>query len=92
MRQTPSMPHNSGAGGEALARTEEAAHAALVGTMFEGGAANSLIGTPARVVEQVRAFVELGVDYFMVCVPRFPHLTTRELLIDKVIPALNAAE
>ena len=70
--------------------TEETAHDALNGTMFEGGAANALVGTPTQVVEQIRAFVELGVDYFMVCVPRFPDLTTLELLIDEVIPALNA--
>ena len=55
-------------------------------------ATTALVGTPAQVVEQIRAFVELGVDYFMVCVPRFPNMTTLELLIDDVIPVLNATD
>ncbi len=40
-------------------------------------------------VEQMRSFIELGVDYFMVDCSGFPRLTTLELLCNEVIPALN---
>jgi alkanesulfonate monooxygenase SsuD/methylene tetrahydromethanopterin reductase-like flavin-dependent oxidoreductase (luciferase family) len=47
------------------------------------------VGTPAQVIEQMRPFVELGVDYFMLDCGGFPRLTTVELLIHEVLPALN---
>ena len=47
------------------------------------------MGTPQQIVEQMRSFVELGVDYFMVDCTGFPNLTTLELLIHEVLPALN---
>jgi len=48
------------------------------------------IGTPAQIIDQMRPFVELGVDYFMLDCGGFPQLTTVELLIQDVLPALNA--
>ena len=45
--------------------------------------------TPAQLVEQMQPFVELGVDYFMLDCGGFPRLTTVELLIEEVLPALN---
>jgi alkanesulfonate monooxygenase SsuD/methylene tetrahydromethanopterin reductase-like flavin-dependent oxidoreductase (luciferase family) len=48
-----------------------------------------LIGTPAQLVEQMRPFIELGVDYFIVDCGGFPQLTTLELLVSEVLPALN---
>lgn len=47
------------------------------------------VGTPAQLVEQMQPFVEQGVDYFMLDCGGFPRLTTVELLIDEVLPALN---
>jgi alkanesulfonate monooxygenase SsuD/methylene tetrahydromethanopterin reductase-like flavin-dependent oxidoreductase (luciferase family) len=47
------------------------------------------VGTPAQVVVQMRPFVELGVDCFMVDCAGFPQLTTLEMLIGEVLPALN---
>jgi alkanesulfonate monooxygenase SsuD/methylene tetrahydromethanopterin reductase-like flavin-dependent oxidoreductase (luciferase family) len=47
------------------------------------------VGTPKQVVEQMRAFIDLGVDYFMVDCGGFPRLTTLEMLINEVLPALN---
>ena len=47
------------------------------------------VGTPAQIIEQMRPFVELGVDYFMLDCGGFPRLTTVELLIHEVLPALN---
>jgi hypothetical protein len=38
----------------------------------------------------MRPFIDLGVDYFMLGNPGFPDLTTPELLINEVIPALNS--
>ena len=46
-------------------------------------------GTPAQVIEQMRAFIDLGIDYFMLDCGGFPNLTTLELLVDEVLPALN---
>ncbi len=45
------------------------------------------VGTPLQLVEQMRPFVELGVDYFMLDCGGFPELTTLELLVNKVLPA-----
>ena len=47
------------------------------------------VGTPMQVVEQMQAFIDLGIDYFMVDCGGFPNLTTLELLVDEVIPAVN---
>ncbi len=46
-----------------------------------------LVGTPVQLVEQIQAFVELGVDYFMLDCGGFPELTTIEMLISDVLPA-----
>ena len=48
------------------------------------------VGTPAQVIDQMRPFVALGVDYFMLDCGGFPRLTTVELLIQEVLPALNS--
>lgn len=47
-----------------------------------------LVGTPAQLIEQMQAFIEMGVDYFMVDCGGFPELTTIEMLINEVFPAL----
>ncbi|MBM2849148.1 MAG: class flavin-dependent oxidoreductase, partial [Anaerolineales bacterium] len=47
------------------------------------------IGTPKQLVEQMRPFIDLGVDYFMLDCSGFPKLTTLEMLIHEVLPALN---
>ena len=49
----------------------------------------SFVGTPRQVLEQMRAFINLGVDYFMVDCSGFPSLTTLELLVSEVVPTLN---
>ncbi len=49
----------------------------------------AFVGTPAEVIEQMRPFVELGVDYFLLDCGGFPRLTTVDMLIDEVMPALN---
>ena len=49
------------------------------------------VGTPQQIIEQIYPFIELGVDYFMLDCAGFPELTTLELLVTEVLPALNAA-
>jgi alkanesulfonate monooxygenase SsuD/methylene tetrahydromethanopterin reductase-like flavin-dependent oxidoreductase (luciferase family) len=53
------------------------------------GAANALIGTPEEIVAQMRGYMALGVDYFMLSCGGFPDLTTLETLIANVLPALS---
>jgi alkanesulfonate monooxygenase SsuD/methylene tetrahydromethanopterin reductase-like flavin-dependent oxidoreductase (luciferase family) len=47
------------------------------------------VGTPAQIIEQMRPFIELGVDYFMLDCGGFPRLTTVEMLVNEVLPVLN---
>lgn len=74
-------------GGCAVGRTEEQVLELTQGRITAGSA---FVGTPAQVIEQMRPFVDLGVDYFMLGCGGFPDLTTVELLRDEVLPALNA--
>jgi len=47
------------------------------------------VGAPRQVIGQMRPFIELGVSSFMVDCGGFPDLTTLQLLINEVLPALN---
>jgi hypothetical protein len=38
----------------------------------------------------MQPFVDLGVDHFMLSIGGFPDLTTLEMLVSEVLPALNA--
>ena len=62
-----------------------------VKALNKGGisAENAFVGTPAQLVDQMRPFIELGVDYFMLGSGGFPDLTTLEMLVDEVLPVLN---
>jgi alkanesulfonate monooxygenase SsuD/methylene tetrahydromethanopterin reductase-like flavin-dependent oxidoreductase (luciferase family) len=48
------------------------------------------VGTPAQVIEQMRSFIGLGVDYFILSWGGFPDLTTPRMLVEEVLPALNS--
>lgn len=74
-------------GGCAVGRTEEQVLQLTQGRIKAGDA---FVGTAAQVIEQMRPFVDLGVDYFMLGCGGFPDLTTVELLRDEVLPALNS--
>jgi alkanesulfonate monooxygenase SsuD/methylene tetrahydromethanopterin reductase-like flavin-dependent oxidoreductase (luciferase family) len=74
-------------GGCACAPTEEAAIALTRGRFTKDTA---FVGTPQQIVAQLRPFVELGVDYFMLGSAGFPELTTLELLVKEVLPAIRA--
>lgn len=47
-------------------------------------------GTPEQIVEQMRPFIELGVDHFEVACPDPRDLTTLDTLCSHVLPALNS--
>jgi alkanesulfonate monooxygenase SsuD/methylene tetrahydromethanopterin reductase-like flavin-dependent oxidoreductase (luciferase family) len=68
------------------APTEEAVQALNVDNLPTDRA---FVGTPEQVIAQMRAFVDLGVDYFMFSNGGFPHLTTLEMLINEVLPAFE---
>lgn len=73
-------------GGVACAPTEAAVEA-IGGQQTK--AMNGFVGTPAQVIEQMRPFVELGVNYFMLSATGFPNLTSLKLLVEEVMPTLN---
>jgi len=47
------------------------------------------VGTPAQLIEQMRRFIDMGVTSFLVDCGGWPRLTTLELLVNEVIPALK---
>jgi alkanesulfonate monooxygenase SsuD/methylene tetrahydromethanopterin reductase-like flavin-dependent oxidoreductase (luciferase family) len=83
----PSTLRRTWFGGCTVGPTQEALEDLNQGRM---STANAFVGTPQQVIEQMRPFVELGVDYFMLHCGGFPRLTTAELLINEVMPALNS--
>jgi alkanesulfonate monooxygenase SsuD/methylene tetrahydromethanopterin reductase-like flavin-dependent oxidoreductase (luciferase family) len=72
--------------GECICAPTEAA--LKVSNAANGNCAYSFTGTADQVVEQMQPFIDLGVDYFML-ENKSCDLTTLELLVSKVIPALN---
>jgi alkanesulfonate monooxygenase SsuD/methylene tetrahydromethanopterin reductase-like flavin-dependent oxidoreductase (luciferase family) len=78
-------------GGCVCARTREAAEA-IAGARY--GMQNDpedfdFVGTPGQIIEQMQPFIDMGVDYFMLDCGGFPNLTTLELLVNEVLPAVN---
>ena len=75
--------------GIAVAETEDTARRIAAASPYNGSG-NALVGTPAQVAEQLRAFVELGVEYFMVRALDFPDTAGIELFVREVMPLLRA--
>ena len=48
----------------------------------------SFVGTAEQILEQMQPFIDLGMNHFIFDCGGFPNLTTLEMLIDKVLPAL----
>jgi alkanesulfonate monooxygenase SsuD/methylene tetrahydromethanopterin reductase-like flavin-dependent oxidoreductase (luciferase family) len=61
----------------------------VMGTDAAYEAGEDFVGTPAQIIEQMLRFVDLGVDYFMLDCGGFPSLTTAEMLVNEVLPALR---
>jgi alkanesulfonate monooxygenase SsuD/methylene tetrahydromethanopterin reductase-like flavin-dependent oxidoreductase (luciferase family) len=51
---------------------------------------NAVVGTPDQVVEQMRALVDLGFDYFMCMIPGLPDAERVRLLREEILPAVGA--
>jgi alkanesulfonate monooxygenase SsuD/methylene tetrahydromethanopterin reductase-like flavin-dependent oxidoreductase (luciferase family) len=82
----PASVRRTWSGGCACAPSERAL-AKITNARLQPG--DDFIGTPQQLIEQMQPFVELGVDYFMLDCGGFPRLTTVEMLVTEVLPALN---
>jgi alkanesulfonate monooxygenase SsuD/methylene tetrahydromethanopterin reductase-like flavin-dependent oxidoreductase (luciferase family) len=85
----PATVRRSWGGGCICAPTEEEARALAGGIYTTDEEDFNFVGTSRRLVEQMRMFVAEGVDYFILDCGGFPRLTTLELLVSEVLPALN---
>jgi alkanesulfonate monooxygenase SsuD/methylene tetrahydromethanopterin reductase-like flavin-dependent oxidoreductase (luciferase family) len=86
----PAGVTRSWAGGCACAPTQAEAGALTEGRISgESEDDFGFVGTPQQLVEQIQAFVDLGVGRFMFSCGGFPRLTTLEMLVHEVLPALN---
>lgn len=90
----PSTVRRSWGGGCVCAPTEReisklAAARLQAGADFAYDPGEDFVGTPSQLIEQMQPFIEFGVDYFMLDCGGFPALTTVEMLIDEVLPALT---
>lgn len=89
--RAPSSVRRSWIGGCACAPTQQEAEALTEGRWSINDPEDfGFVGTPQQVIDQMRPFIELGIDYFMFDCGGFPRLTTLEMLIKDVLPALNA--
>jgi alkanesulfonate monooxygenase SsuD/methylene tetrahydromethanopterin reductase-like flavin-dependent oxidoreductase (luciferase family) len=79
----------SWSGGCACARTQEEAEAVAAAEAACGDEDFGFVGTPQQLVEQMRPFVELGVDTFMLDCMDFPNLTGLELINNEVVPEVR---
>jgi alkanesulfonate monooxygenase SsuD/methylene tetrahydromethanopterin reductase-like flavin-dependent oxidoreductase (luciferase family) len=86
----PSTVKRSWVGGCACAPTQAEAEAFTKGRWSADDNEDfGFVGTPSQLIEQMRPFIALGVDYFILDCGGFPELTTLEMLISEVLPALN---
>jgi alkanesulfonate monooxygenase SsuD/methylene tetrahydromethanopterin reductase-like flavin-dependent oxidoreductase (luciferase family) len=89
--RAPSSVRRSWIGGCACAATQAEAESLTEGRWSIYDPEDfGFVGTPEQVIEQMRPFIDLGVDYFMFDCGGFPRLTTLELLIKELLPRLNA--
>ena len=72
----------------ALAPSEEEARRIAAASPYDN---HPIVGTPARVAEQLREFVDLGVDYLIVRLVDFPSTAGIELFAREVMPRLRGA-
>ncbi|HEY0738431.1 MAG TPA: LLM class flavin-dependent oxidoreductase [Herpetosiphonaceae bacterium] len=86
----PTTVRRSWVGGCACAPTQAEAER-LAGDRYSSSSDDDFgfVGTPEQLVDQMRQFIDLGVSYFMLDCGGFPELTTLELLVNAVLPAVN---
>lgn len=88
----PSAVRRSWSGGCACAPTQREAEV-LAGDRCSadpGAEDFGFVGTPEQIVEQMRPFIALGVRHFRLDCVDFPQVRGLDLLINEVLPALNA--
>jgi alkanesulfonate monooxygenase SsuD/methylene tetrahydromethanopterin reductase-like flavin-dependent oxidoreductase (luciferase family) len=92
MGRDPSTLRRTWGGGCACAPTRQEAESLIKGQWSDDDDPDNFdfIGTPQQIIDQMRSFIELGVDYFMLDCDGFPNLTTLELLISEILPTLNS--
>ena len=73
----------------ALAETEAEAQRIAEASPYNEG---TIFGTPAQVAEQLQAFVDVGVQYFIVRPLDFPSTRGIELFAQEVMPRLSAGK
>lgn len=89
--RAPSSVRRSWIGGCACAPSEEQAQRFTEGRWRADDDDDfGFVGTPQQIIEQMRPFIDLGVDYFMFDCAGFPDLTTLHLLIDEVLPSFKS--
>ena len=71
----------------ALAQTEAEAHRLAATSPYNN--TDAIVGTPTQVAKQLQAFVDLGVDYFIVRLVDFPQTAGIELFVQEVLPRLR---
>lgn len=69
-----------------VAPTEAAARATAEGSPYYSE--NAIVGTPEQVAERLRAFVDLGVELFIVRLLDFPNTAGIDLFMQEVMPRL----
>jgi alkanesulfonate monooxygenase SsuD/methylene tetrahydromethanopterin reductase-like flavin-dependent oxidoreductase (luciferase family) len=52
--------------------------------------AHPLVGTPGQIIEKLKPYIDLGVVSFLIKNERFPDTTSLRLLVEEVLPRLNA--
>ena len=75
---------------EAIAVAATEAEAQLIAAASPYANRDAIIGTPAQVADQLRAFVDLGVEYLIVRVLDFPDTMGIDLFVQEVMPRLRA--
>ena len=86
----PATLRRTWGGGCACAPTEAEARALAAKWASDDDDDNfDFVGTPGQIVAQMRRFIDLGVDYFMLDCAGFPDLTTLELVVEAVVPEVR---
>ena len=75
----------------AIGRKQAEAEARGLSRADKWTADNAFVGSPAQIAEQMRAFVAVGCDYFMVDIIGAPDPEPLGLFTQEVIPAVNGA-
>jgi alkanesulfonate monooxygenase SsuD/methylene tetrahydromethanopterin reductase-like flavin-dependent oxidoreductase (luciferase family) len=71
-----------------VAETESQAQRIAAASPYNG---DPIVGTPAQVAEKLQAFVDLGVEYFIVRLIDFPKTHGIEMFVQDVMPRLTAS-